>query len=172
MIRPPKFGLRIFAGERWTMTEIKTRDDVLEWFADSPRQRDVLLEKVVDGMLSKPDPFDGATDVTPARAWNWILDFGFCVPEARMGWVTREGKMLSANWGAHERLLYWLGLEAKDVERQGWARVGPFGYQCLFRLSPAQRRRIEKTGRTVDKEAERLKPIWTGSDADKASPSP
>jgi hypothetical protein len=70
--------------------------------------------------------------------------------------------------GTHERLLGYLGLEVREVEERGSARVTPFNWQCGYRLSREQRRRVEACGFLVDAGAERLKPHWSPT----SNPSP
>lgn len=117
------------------------------------------IRDLVEKMIAKPDPVDGSP-MTASRVWNSIVRYGLLYRDAGIGWVIREGKMLSADWGAHEKLLHWLGIETKDAENMGWALVEPHGYQCKFRLSKAQKRRIEETGKLVDSGEERLKRPW------------
>lgn len=116
-----------------------------------------LIEGIIESAMG-----DGR-DATPEFCWGTIVDFGYLDSLARSGWVTREGKMLSATWGAHERLLDLLKIGVKDVEEQGWARVTVHSWQCGYRLSREQRRRIEECGLLVEAATERLKPHWRPS---------
>ena len=68
--------------------------------------------------------------------------------------------MLSAAWGAHERLLGLLGVDVRDVEEKGWARLTPHSWQCRYKLSREQKKRVEQSGFLVDSADERLKPHW------------
>jgi hypothetical protein len=148
------------------MDEFETVDDVVRWFTEGPHGHlyDAAdLRNLVQRMVSMPNPFGyGGNDcpVTPDQAWNWIHDFHLMANDGRSGWITREGKMLSAAWGAHERLLHWLGMEAGEVEAAGWVRSSPHGWQCRFKLSREQINRLEEGGHLVDDGAERLKPVW------------
>lgn len=148
------------------MSEIKTIEDAVDFFVKGRRVLHIESEIrfLITQMVELPNPFSASfrkewvTDASPRDAWNWVINFGLLYTTARHGWVMPEGKLLSANWAAHERLLYWLGLETADVEAAGWARVGPHGYQCMYRLTRAQKDRIEKSGLLVEKADERLKP--------------
>lgn len=142
-----------------------TYEEVIEWFCTGKRitHDEKLLRKLLDGMLSKPDPVVKCIDVTPSKAWNWIIDFGLLFKGGRSGWITPKGEFYSAAYAAHERLLYWLDIDTKDAEAAGWARFNHNYYQCAFRVSAAQKRILVESGHEIDMGKERLKPRWPGN---------
>jgi hypothetical protein len=157
---------------------LETVDDVVRYYARGPRKThdEALVRTLVERMVSMRDPFvpEGvdSAPVTPAKAHRWINTFSLLYENGTLGWLDREGRFYSCAYAAHERLLDWLGWETADLERAGWARVGPHGTQCLFRLSPAQRRAINKAGRLFDAEKDRLKPVWTETGTSRPGDTP
>jgi hypothetical protein len=144
-------------------------DDLVAYLTKDGRCEEAEARRLIEGIMAADDW--GGRVVTPEFCWGTIVDFGFLDGQARAGWVTREGRMLSAAWGAHERLLDFLKIEIKDVEEAGWVRVTPHSWQCRYKLSREQTRRVEQCGQLVDPSAERLKPHWRPPIADQA-PSP
>lgn len=134
----------------------QTIDAVVEWFGDSHDEAD--LRRLLTIMTSRTDRW--GDPITPDRAWSLIVDHSLLYLDHHMGWVTREGKMLGCDWAYHEKLIDHMGLEAWQVEAAGWARVALKTYQCAFRMTTAQRLRVEACGCLVDKHEERLKPEW------------
>jgi len=135
----------------------KTVDAVVEWFGDTHDEAD--LRKLLTLMTSKTDRW--GDPITPGRAWSLIVEHTLLYRDHHIGWVTREGKMLSCDWAYHEKLLDHLGLDAWQVEAAGWARVALRKFQCTFRMSKEQRLRVEACGCLVDRGEEELKPEWT-----------
>ena len=136
----------------------RTIDEIVAWFAGRESHDEDELRDLVTRMLTTPYP-SGDWMMHPALAWSTILEHGLLSKTMTHGWVTPEGKFYGAGYAAHERLLYWMGLEAADVEAAGWTRIGPHGFQSRYRLTGAQKRRVEKAGHAVDAEADRLKPV-------------
>jgi len=134
-----------------------TVDEVVEWFSGSHDEADLrLLLGILTGQTDRwGDP------ITPARAWSLIVDHDLLYRDHHIGWVTREGKMLSCAYAYHEKLLNHLGLDSWQVEAAGWARVALRKFQCAFRMTRAQRLRVEACGCLVDRREEDLKPEWT-----------
>ena len=118
-----------------------------------------LRERPWPHMSREDDP------MSPAMAWEIIYDRRFMFHDDDTGWVTREGLMLGAGYGSHERLLDHLGIATPDAERWGWVRVSRiFRYQCMFSLSKAQVARLSDIGMQVDKGDERLQPAFPALD--------
>ena len=160
---------------------MSARDDfpdaeaVVQWFLTDkhgqvkaqPTHDEGDLRKLVDTMLARPDPFGwkDAERPSPARAWNWALDFGLLYIGGKQGWIDREGKFWTCGWAKHDNLLYWLGMEPEDAEKAGWVRVTQgLRYRSRYRLSPRQRRALKRLGVEADKDAERLLPVWVEDD--------
>lgn len=147
----------------------ETVDELVDWYARTHNAADIRM--LVDAMLGKPHPFDHSSDpgvVEIPHLCNWIADFGLLYRDSNSAWVTREGKVYAAAYGAHERLLGWLGYECHAVEQLGWVRTrlmfgGSVSYQCLYRLSPAQSSWMKKNGIAVDRSYEITRPIWKAS---------
>lgn len=143
-------------------------EELIAYLTRDGRCEETDARRVIEGIKGHDW---GGRNVTPEFCWGTIVDFGFLDGQARAGWITREGRMLSAAWGAHERLLDLLGLEVREVEERGWARVTPHGWQCEFRMSREQRRRVEDCGFLVDDGAERLKPRWRSPSSPSINPT-
>lgn len=143
-------------------------EELIAYLIRDGRCEEADARRVIEGIKGRDW---GGRQVSPEFCWGTIVDFGFLDGQARAGWVTREGRMLSAAWGAHERLLDLLGLEAREVEVRGWVRVTPHGWQCEYRMSREQRRRVEECGFVVDDGGERLKPPWRSPNPSPATPS-
>ncbi|MGY3581498.1 hypothetical protein ACVIGB_000431 [Bradyrhizobium sp. USDA 4341] len=137
--------------------DFRTEDDLIAYLVRTGGCEEEDARLLVSGLMAWRGDFGDRT-MTPETCWNKISEFGFLYPEAKSGWITPEGRMHSAVYGAHERLLTWMGLEAAEVEKGGWARVGIHGWRCQYRLTRQQRDRIELCGHLVDAAAERLKP--------------
>jgi hypothetical protein len=153
------------------MSDIKTPEDVIAWFTQDrpngpPTHRREDIELLVTGMLTRPDPLypDREEFLTPGMMWNQVYNYGYMYDGSYSGWITREGRILGASYAAHEKLLYWLGVDTKVAEAAGWCRYSrQRGYQCLFRLSLPQKRILKAQGHIVDSGAERMKPVWNGN---------
>lgn len=141
-----------------------TVDELVAFLVRDNRCEEADARRLIEGIIEGAGS-DGRV-ATPEFCWGVIVDFGYLDTFARSGWVTREGKMLSATWGAHERLLDLLKLDVRGVEERGWARVTVHSWQCCYRLSRQQRRRIEESGFLVETAAERLKPHWRQPETD------
>ena len=119
-------------------------------------------------MQKRPDPLQSYEGkdyfLTPAQMWNQVHNYALMYDGSYSGWLTREGRILGANYAAHEKLLYWLGVDTKDAEQAGWVRYSRMqGYQCLYRMTAKQRRVLEGLGHNVDMSVERTKPSWNGT---------
>lgn len=155
------------------MSDIETPEDVIEWFASDrpngpPTHRREDIELLVAGMRKRPDPvlsYDGKNYfLTPGEMWNHVHNYCLMYNGSHAGWITREGRILGANFAAHEKLLYWLGVDTKDAEQAGWVRFSRMQkYQCLYRMTTKQRRILEAHGHNVDMAVERTKPMWNGT---------
>jgi hypothetical protein len=137
-----------------------TINEAVEWFVSSGSHDEATVRDLIERMMAAPNPFGGDTPVTATKAWSWIVEFGLLEKGGRRGWVTREGKVLSSGYGHHERLLNWLGVDTKDAEAAGWARIGAHNWQSTFKVTRAQKLRIEEAFLKVDSAAERSKPAW------------
>jgi hypothetical protein len=139
----------------------KTFEEVVTWFTMPRREGSVgthdetLLRELLAGMQARPGY---SAPMTPAKAWNLILEHDLLYRESRNGWVTREGVMMGVAYAAHDRLLDYLGMTTEDADSRGWARVKRNGYQCRFRLTRKQRACIEDAGVLIDDGEEILKP--------------
>lgn len=146
---------------------METYDDVVRDFCQPGHLGRVrtfderTMRILLDGMVANPGP---TGTMYPAQAWNIVMDHGLLLDGADSGWLMRDGRMLGANYAAHERLLGYLGIIAADAEAMGWARVSRRrGFKCMFRLSPEQRSALEDIGTLVDDGEERLKPRFVAA---------
>jgi hypothetical protein len=96
--------------------------------------------------------------MTPWSIANAFWDLGLLHKMARMGWIRPDGRVFGCAYGAHERLLRWMGVSAKEAEEGGWVRVGQYKFQCAYRMTREQKERVESFGMLVDDGEERLKP--------------
>lgn len=113
---------------------------------------------LVDAMLGQPDYGMSWHNVDQRLTRIRIRDRDLLNAESRFGWVKPGGEWLGCSHAAHDMLLHYMGVEAKDAEAAGWARVGPRGPRSLYRLTPAQRREIVARRVAIDDAAERMKP--------------
>lgn len=146
--------------------DLNTIDDVVKSFVEGhngPWHDPVDLRRLLEAMTTMPDPSDKYNDrrLSPGECYNRIQQYGLMYLRARTGWVDRSGKLWGCGYAAHEKLLYWLGLEAREVEAMGWARVGPHTTQHMFRLSREQRKAIREMGKSFDPVKNRELPEWT-----------
>ena len=157
--------------------EFNNADDIVRWFLTDkhgepkkiPSHDEADLRTLVTNMLAKPDPFDSDGEPPrPSRVWNWIVDFGLLHLGQKNGWIDREGKMWGCGWAQHDRLLYWMGREAGDVEADGWVKVSNGRYRSRYRMTPAQRKTMRAIGVAVDNETERMLPHWRAGDTSPA----
>lgn len=149
------------------------RDDVkyvLERIAlpSNAEKRD-HVEAVVIGMLTRSmTPTDGEIPAHPVRTMTPdevvrnIEDWGLNDWNMPLAWVRRDGFVLPAADTRHEYLLHFIGLDARTVEDQGWARISNSGWQCMYRVTPQQRKTLKARGCVVENAAEREKPVWHG----------
>ncbi len=123
-----------------------------------------LLREIARNILSLPDPIYSQIVAPPSveMAVHYIENFQI-LDSRNFGWLRRDGVFIGCAYGNHERLLYWLSMTATDAEEEGWCRVSitaAVPWQCLYRLSPAQRRYLKNCGHVVDNAEELQKPIW------------
>lgn len=149
--------------------EFKTEDDLIAYLVATGGCDPEDARLIIRNMTAWRGEY-GDRKMTPETCWYKIAEFGFLDASAKSGWITPEGRMHSAHYGAHERLLTWMGLETSDVEEAGWARVSMNGWQCRYRMTKPQRARLELCGHRVDAGAERLKPVRPTEDP--AQPRP
>ena len=137
-------------------------DEVLKHYADADDIE--ILREIVAIMLSRPDPIGSSNEAPPSvdDAIRYIDRYEILCG-GRIGWITRDGTFLTCGHGAHERLLYWLGIEANDAEQAGWVRVS-FStippWQCLFRLTSFQYGVLKSLGHKIEASIEMQKPEW------------
>lgn len=159
------------------MSEFPDVESVVRWFMTDkdgnrlaePTHDEADLRAFVTNMSTMPYPDDPSKrPLTPARAWNVIVDGNFLYLSGELGWLDRNGKLFSCGWANHNKLLYWLGKDDAEVEREGWVRInrGASGltYRSCFKASPAQRRKLKSLGVEVDTAVERLLPAWSEQD--------
>lgn len=152
--------------------DFRSEDNLIAFLVRFMECDEADARKLVRGLLASRGEVGDRTMKLQA-CWNIIAEFGFLDPKAKSGWVTPEGRMHSAVFGSHERLLEWMGLSAAEAEEAGWARVGIRGWQCQYRLTREQRIRIEQCGHLVDSRAERTKPpLRPGTEASPAAKGP
>jgi hypothetical protein len=159
-----------------------TVDAVVEWFMcdkhgnrlEEPDFDEADLRALVVNMTTLPDPYDDVfhEPLTPAGAWNAIIDDDLLYLSGKLGWIDRTGKMFTCGWAKHDKLLAWMGKNQADVERDGWIRVnrsfkGPT-YRSCFKASSAQRKKLRSLGIEIDRDVERALPAWT--EQNRASP--
>ncbi len=113
---------------------------------------------LVDALLGKPDPSIPWHTIDAGSVRRRIDDGLLLDASSRFGWVRRDGSWLGCGHATHSLLLHCFGMFESEAERAGWARVGPHGTRCLFRLDPRQRRAVVAKGHRVDDADERMKP--------------
>ena len=127
---------------------------IREYFSDSHHSQDIAL--LTEALLGKPHPVTGRI-MDAHHVIRFVDEFDLLARGASFGWIKPEGKVLGCVHAAHERLLKILGLETRDVELAGWARLGPNGYQARYRLTTAQTHAVKRRGGSVDNALELLK---------------
>lgn len=143
------------------------QDDIARIVAHyDPRQpaRAEHLGVVVEGMLTKPK-FSGAASTQPhgpEAVLELIGEYSFANWDQSLGWVRRDGFFMPAAYVKHDLLLHFIGMHVVDAEDRGWLRIGQDSWQCLYRLTPAQKRALTARGHLVDKDEERMKTPWHG----------
>ena len=132
------------------------------------------LTTLVEGMLTRPRAPDLPVETAPSadEVADMIADFGFAQWDQPYGWVQRSGFVMPARHIRHDLLLHFLGMLPVDAEDQGLVRMSQSGWQCLYRITPAQRRALTKRGYEVDDQAERMKKPWHGLPPYEASVHP
>lgn len=127
------------------------------------------VEAVVTGMLTRPrvptsrEVVHGTVRaMTPEEVVRNIEAWGFNDWNQPLAWVRRDGFVLPTADTRHEYLLHFIGLDAPTVDDQGWARISNSGWQCLYRITPAQRKCLKARGCVVDGAAEKEKRAWHG----------
>lgn len=121
--------------------------------------------RLARAMLGAPDPFEpDGRPMTASRVRRYAFNFSLLV-DGDIGWLSRDGEFWGCAYRAHERLCRFLGVEEKDLERDGWARLNAAHevYQCAYRLS-AKQRRVESKGFEIDDAEERMKPMYSRSE--------
>lgn len=127
-----------------------------------------ILRSLVVSMTTLPSPFgtSWSSDKDPldfSSAWNIIICNGLLLKNHSSGWLDRSGNFYGADFAWHERLLYWMGREVADVENEGWARIGIGNYQCRYKLSSVQIKKIVSLGVPVDRVLEFERPSFDES---------
>nr|WP_250808453.1 hypothetical protein [Neorhizobium tomejilense] len=135
--------------------------------ADAEKRAHVVA--MVLGMLTHSrSPSPGSGSEKPGRAMHPedvvrnLEGWGFNDWNQRLAWIRRDGFVMPTVDFHHEYVLHYLGLDVVTVEDQGWARISNSGWQCLYRVSPQQRRSLKARGCEIDSGKERLKKQWHG----------
>lgn len=146
------------------MTLTETTAKIATLFQPLTPEQQRHLAVVIEGMLTKSFWEDEANgDPIPEDEVAYeIRDGHFNDWSLGSGWIRRDGFLMPAGFTKHERLLYFIGVLPVDAEDQGWARMGKTGWQCVYRLSPEQRRVLTRHGFAVDRADEAAKSPWHG----------
>ena len=119
----------------------QTVEELFAWFEGTRDQRQLKL--LVNRMLA-------SGNYRIPEIWNRVVEMDLVDPEARWGWIDRDGKVWGCTFAAHERLLRYLGVNVEDAEKRGWVRFSHDDYQCLRRLSEAQKDTLRRKGISLD----------------------
>lgn len=120
------------------------------------------LSVVVEGMLTIHRSDTIKRPYTPEEVMELVDEFAFANWDQPLGWVRRDGFFMPAAYIRHDKLLHYLGMHVVDAEDRGWARIGQTSWQCLYRLTPAQKRALTARDYPIDKDEERMKKPWHG----------
>lgn len=134
---------------------------VAAYVAPSP-DKTAHVAAVAEGMLTRPRSDSIERPLSVDEVVKLVGDYGFADWNQPLGWVRRDGFVMPVTYIRHDMLLYFLGMHVVDAEDRGWLRIGQSSWQCLYRLTPAQKRALAARGHVVDTDAERLKKPWHG----------